>query len=475
MTMRIGSSGTPRRRIAATGMAAVALVLVAAAAGCGTSPQATPAPPERTIAAPSGTAATGSGPVSGTDWPTYHHDNARTGAAPSFPTVGTASVAWTARLDGAVFGQPIVVGGTVYAATENDTVYALDPATGKARWSRHLGTPVPKHDLPCGDIDPLGITGTMVYDPATALVFALAESTGGHHTLYGIDATSGAVRVTRAAEPPKGDPIAHQQRSALTLLDGKVYIAYGGLAGDCANYIGSVVAVPTAGDGPVISYAVPTSREAGIWSPGGAVVLGDRLLYAVGNGESTSGYDGSDSVLSLDAQLRLTDRFSPSTWPDDNAHDLDLGSMSPAVVGSHVLIAGKRGTAYVLNAGHFGGVGGQVAQAEVCKAFGGSVVAGDTVYMPCTDGTRAVRVDPAGTPHVLWHATIPARGAPVFGGGAIWAVDYDAGVLYLLDPASGAVRQKLSIGTAPHFASPTLAGEQAYVGTVTGVVAVRPR
>jgi outer membrane protein assembly factor BamB len=473
--MEMGSSGTPaRRRLAATGVAAVALGLVAAAAGCGTSPPATPAPPERTIAAPSGTAGTGPGPVSGTDWPTYHHDNARTGVAPSFPTVGTASVAWTARLDGAVFGQPIVVGGTVYAATENDTVYALDPASGKARWSRHLGTPVPKRDLPCGDIDPLGITGTMVYDPATGLVFALAESTGGHHTLYGIDATSGAVRVTRAAEPPKGDPIAHQQRSALTLLDGKVYIAYGGLAGDCANYIGSVVAVPTVGDGPVISYAVPTSREAGIWSPGGAVVLGDHLLYAVGNGESTSGYDGSDSVLSLDAQLRLTDRFSPATWPDDNAHDLDLGSMSPAVVGSHVLIAGKRGTAYVLNAGHFGGVGGQVAQAEVCKAFGGSVVAGDTVYVPCTDGTRAVRVDPAGTPHVLWHAAIPARGAPVLGGGAIWVVDYDAGLLYLLDPASGAVRQKLSIGTAPHFASPTLAGEQAYVGTVTGVVAVRP-
>ncbi|GIH14667.1 hypothetical protein Raf01_28390 [Rugosimonospora africana] len=453
---------------------AAAVALVAAAAGCGSEPAAGPTPSEQTITTPSGTTAASPGPVGDADWPTYHHDNARTGVAPGFPTLGTASVAWTSRLDGAVYGQPIVVGGMVYAATENDTVYALDPATGKAKWSRHLATPVPQHDLPCGNIDPLGITSTMVYDPATGLVFALAESTGGHHTLYGVDAATGTVRVVRAAEPPKGDPIAHQQRSALTLLDGKVYVAYGGLAGDCAHYIGSVVAVPTVGNGPVASYAVPTTREAGIWAPGGAAVLDGHLLYAVGNGESTSGYDGSDSVLELDPQLKLTDRFSPSTWADDNAHDLDLGSMSPAVVGTHVLIAGKRGTGYVLDGKHFGGIGGEVAKTEICKAFGGSAVNGDTVYVPCTDGTRAVRVDSAGKPQVLWHTTVPARGAPVLGGGAVWVVDYEDGLLYLLDPASGAVRQKLSIGTAPHFASPTLAGEQAYVGTLTGVVAVRP-
>ena len=148
---------------------------------------------------------------------------------------------------------------------------------------------MPRSALPCGDIDPLGITSTMVYDPATRLVFALAETVGGHHTLYGLDAATGEVRVTRAAEPPEGDPIAHQQRGALNLLDGKVYVSYGGLFGDCAKYFGSVVAVPTVGDAPAIAYAVPTSREAGIWAPGGAVEQGGRLLYSAGNGESTPG------------------------------------------------------------------------------------------------------------------------------------------------------------------------------------------
>src|SRR5581483_1953147 len=118
--------------------------------------------------------------------------------------------------------------------------------------------PVPKSALPCGNIDPLGITSTMAYDPATRLVFALAETTGGGHTLVGLDVGTGEVKLRRVAEPPKGDKLAHQQRSALTVYNGRVFIAYGGLAGDCARYIGSVVGVPTSGDAAVVSYAIPT-------------------------------------------------------------------------------------------------------------------------------------------------------------------------------------------------------------------------
>src|SRR5205807_2250908 len=128
--------------------------------------------------------------------------------------------------------------------------------------------------------------------------------------------------------------------------NGRVYIAYGGLAGDCAKYLGSVVALPTTGNGPALSYAVPTPREGGIWTPGGATVHNGHLLYAVGNGESDSGYDGSDSVLSLDADVKLADRFSPAEWADDNDRDLDLGSMTPVVVNNFVFADGKRGIGY---------------------------------------------------------------------------------------------------------------------------------
>jgi outer membrane protein assembly factor BamB len=459
--------------------AAAAVAVCAALAGC-SSHSAGPAPSTLLITAspaPTGGTPAGADPA---DWTTYHRDNARTGVAPdSGPGAGPASprslaLAWTASLDGAVYGQPLVVGDLLYAATEQDTVYALDPASGAVRWSRHLDTPVARSDLPCGNIDPLGITSTMVYDPANHLVLALAESSGGHHTLYGLDATTGELRLARPAEPPQGALIAHQQRAALTLQDGVVYIAYGGLFGDCGQYIGSVLGVPVVGGGPVISYAVPTGREGGIWASGGGTVQGGRLLYAVGNGEATAGdYDGSDSVVALTPTLGLADRFAPSTWGDDNARDLDLGSMTPAVVGNDVLTVGKRGTGYVLHADHLGAVGGQVSQAAVCRAFGGPAVAGDTVYVPCADGTRAVQVDTAGQLHVRWQAPVPADGSPVLGSGAVWVPDYRSGTLYTLDPATGAVIAQLKLADSlPHFDSPTLARGLAFVGTNNGVVAV---
>ena len=54
----------------------------------------------------------------------------------------------------------------------------------------------------------------------------------------------------------------------------------------------------------------------------------------------------------------------------------------------------------------------------------------------------------------------------------MWVTDYDHGVLYALDQASGAVRQQLNVGGLPHFASPTLSGAHVYLGSMTGVVAV---
>ncbi len=448
-----------------------AAVLLTAACGHSAAPVTPgPAPSDKALSP----GASGSAqPLRDTDWPTYHRDNARTGVAAATPALGTLATAWRAALDGAVYGQPLVVGDTVYAATEHDTVYALAPDTGAVKWRAHLGEPMPRSQLPCGNINPLGITSTMVYDPDTHLVFALAETTGAHHTLYGIDVDTGAVKVTRAAEPPKGTPVAHQQRSALTLYQGRIYVSYGGLAGDCSQYIGSVVGVPTTGTGAVVTYAVPTTREAGMWTPGGAIVQNGRLVFAVGNGESTSGYDTSDSVLALDPKdLHLIDSFSPKTWADDNDADLDLGSMTPVEVGGYILQAGKRGVGYTLKPDHLGGIGGEVAQAEVCKAYGGPAVDHDVAYLPCNDGPRAVRVDPSGQMQVLWRGPAKAKGSPVVGGGAVWVADYDGGVLFALDPATGAVRQQVAVGSLPHFASPTLSGAQAYLGTMTGVVAV---
>jgi polyvinyl alcohol dehydrogenase (cytochrome) len=413
--------------------------------------------------------------VGAADWPTYHHDNARTGVAGQLAPLGTLRRAWQTQLDGAVYGQPLAIGDRIIAATEHNTVYALAAGDGHVLWSAPLGPPVPGSDLPCGNIDPLGITGTAAYDQDSGLVFVVAETRGGQHTLAGVDLASGAVMLRRALPPPKGDEIAHQQRAALTVLNGWVYVAYGGLFGDCGNYVGSVVAAPTTGTGPLRSYAVPTTREGAIWATGGGVVHNGRLFYTVGNGESTQDYDHSDSVLALTPELTLADSFSPALWAQDNASDLDLGSMSPAVLGDRVLAVGKRGVGYLLDIARLGGIGGQLTRAPICQAFGGTAVTGSTAYVACSDSMRAVDIDPAGGLKVRWTAAVPADGSPVLGGGAVWVTDTDRGILYALDPASGTPRQQIDVGALPHFASPTLAADHVYLGTTSGVVAISVR
>ena len=74
------------------------------------------------------------------------------------------------------------------------------------------------------------------------------------------------MKVRRLVDTAGMDPRAHQQRPALTLANGMVYIAYGGLDGDCSDYIGRVVASRTDGEGPLLVYTVPTPREEEIWA-----------------------------------------------------------------------------------------------------------------------------------------------------------------------------------------------------------------
>ncbi len=383
--------------------------------------------------------------------------------------------AWSADLDGAVYAEPLGVGGRVIVATENDSVYALEPANGGVAWRRTLGKPVPLSTLPCGNIDPLGITSTPVYDQATGSLFVVAEVSGPHHLLFALDAVTGAVRWSRSVDLPGDSPLAHQQRAALALGNGYVYVGFGGLAGDCGDYRGEVVGVPVTGSGATIAYRVPVEREGAVWATGGPVLDAAGNLYvSIGNGSSTTAYDGSDSVVELSATLQLRSRFAPAQWAQDNANDADLGSLSPVLVpGGWVFIAGKSGIGYVLRAGALGGIGGEVSSRAVCAAFGGAAESGALVYLPCADGLRMVEVSAGGTIQPGWQARSGANGPPVIGGGSIWSVALGSGQLQALSPSSGALRASIAVGAVPHFASPTLWDGLVLVGTMQGVTAAR--
>ena len=416
--------------------------------------------------------------TAGAGWTTDHGNNLRSGNATSAASFKKLTGAFDRRLDGAVYGSPIMVGSNLIVATENNTVYALDPATGAVRWSRHLRSPIRNTGavLACaGNIDPTGITGTPAYDATTNRVFVVTVTysarTGVTHELWGLTPTTGAVQLTKRVEVPGTDSRAQQQRAALAVDRGNVYIAFGGLAGDCGNYKGAVLSIKANGAAGGKAYVVPTPREGAIWAPGGPVVAPNgHLFVAVGNGGSTTKFDYSDSITEIDpATMTRVDYFAPRSWASDNANDLDLGSMTPAYTSAgYIFQAGKSGTAYTARIGHLGGIGGQVHSASICRAFGVSAVTGSSVYMPCTNGVTRVDVLGNGTMVTQWTAAnIP--GSPIAGPGAIYSLGGTR--LYALSRDNGRTLGSINVGTTTRFATPMLVGKLIYVGTTTGIVA----
>ena len=406
-----------------------------------------------------------------TDWTMYHRDLARTGYIPGLPDPQRLASAWHTKLDGAVYAEPLVVGNSVLVATEGNTIYSLDIQSGQVQWKVNFGPPVPLSSLPCGNIDPLGITGTPVYDSATGLVFAVAEVSGPAHILVGVDVKTGEVKVRRSADPPGMTPATQLQRTALALYNNTVYWGYGGQYGDCGHYYGWVVGAHTTGNDPLLAFHVPVDNEGGIWAPPGPVIDAAGNIYVtVGNSDRRSGeWDDSDSVLRLSPELKRMDGFAPQQWAQDNARDLDLGSLGPVLLPNNLLfIAGKAGIGYLLHANALGGVGGQIQSMPVCDAYGGAAVVESRMFIPCNGGLYEVQVANERLT-VGWHAG--TSGSPTIGGNTVYSLD-PGGTLYALDINTGKVRAQVEVGRTSRFSTPTLSGKYIIVGTLDGVVAV---
>jgi hypothetical protein len=158
-----------------------------------------------------------------------------------------------ARFPGHVYAQPLYWRapsadfGLLLVAAEDDAVYALDAKMGKEIWSRSLGTPVPRSSLSCGNIDPLGITGTPAIDPGSEALYldAMADGPEGpRHLVFALSLKDGSilpgwpVDVADALKTKGETFIARDQneRGALVIMDGMVYMPFGGHLGDCGSY-----------------------------------------------------------------------------------------------------------------------------------------------------------------------------------------------------------------------------------------------
>jgi outer membrane protein assembly factor BamB len=416
----------------------------------------------------------------GSNWVTYHGDAEATGVDAGSTNLLPSRPAWTSpALDGHIYGEPLVADGRVVAATENNTVYVMAADSGVVLWSTHLATPVPSHDLPCGDISPeVGITGTPVIDLGRHEIFVDADTlvsgpaaSGGveaSHRLFGLDLFTGKVELNEPAMPNAGeDQLAQLQRPGLALDKGYVVIAYGQNTGDCPGPNGPahgyVVSIPEAG-GQLQSFQIGSGRDRGaVWmggsspvvDPGGNIYVATADGYDLGAGQS---YDDSDAVLELSPRLHLESIFYPTDWQTLSADDLDLGTGDPALVDGFVFQIGKSDIAYLLRQGHLGGEEGEVASLSICRGDpdGGHAVKGSVVFVPCPNGVTAVKVSTK-PPYLkqIWTDNDGAAGTPIIADGLVWTIAGTA--VHGLNPTNG--YQVVSIpfgGYANHFPTPSV-------------------
>jgi len=353
---------------------------------------------------------------------TYHNGNTRHGdyTVPGLTTANAAKMHLDTGFNGVVTGniyaQPLYwrpngTAGEVIVATESDTVYALNPQTGATLWQTTLGTPVPVSDLPCGNINPDGITGTPVIDPSTGTLFldALVQTANGpRHLVYGLNVSTGAILPhwpldIEAAEAAAGntfDSYTQGERSALLFEAGAIYIAYAGNSGDCGSYHGTLIQVnPTTAS--IAGYWATRGKGGGIWSQGGAFGIGDVVFVTTGNTFGATSWSDGEAIIRLLPGLAHStstyDYFTPANWEALDKEDADLGGTAATLLSvpvsgggrvQRLLALGKDGNAYLVSAVNPGGIGTQLATAHVSSA---PIITATAVYETPTTTTVAFR------------------------------------------------------------------------------------
>lgn len=337
---------------------------------------------------------------------TYHNDEARIGAnvhesilTPSNVNAADFGKLFTVPVDGDVYAQPLYLPkvnipsqGThnvIYAATENNSIYAIDAddPKGLVLWHAQLGPSLGFNDLPVGTctviVPRVGITGTPVIDSSTNTLYVVSrifDHAKHEYKLHALDVSTGKERpgspvLLSASVPGKGDgsangkisfdPTLQLQRPGLALFGGKLYIAFGSTC-DLGNYHGWILAYDAVTLTQTGAYVTtPNASRGGIWQSGAAPAVGsDGSVYVVtGDGTFnalTGGSDYGDSFLKLTldpgGRWRVLDYFTPFDQERLDTLNDDLGSsgavLLPDQTGPHphlLLSAAKNGTIYLLD------------------------------------------------------------------------------------------------------------------------------
>jgi outer membrane protein assembly factor BamB len=417
-----------------------ALILLALGPGCGSSsPSPSPSP----------------SPSVASNSVLQHHNSSRRQGLYVQPGLTKARAAtmqldatFRGAVDGNVYAQPLYVengpGGTgaFYVVTESNNVYALDEQTGAPKWTRSLGNPAGSTGAGCGDIFPLGITGTPVIDLPSRTLFLDAvigdRRSIAQHLVHALSLDDGSERsgwpldtATVQFGSQAFDPVVQNQRGALIVVGGSLYVPYGGHAGDCNDYRGWVIGIPLTNPAGAQGWATG-ARGGGSWAPSGLASDGVSVFAATGNTFGARTWAGGEAILRFQPgpvfSGQAPDFFAPSNWKSLDAADLDLGGTGPLLLdftggtpSGLVVAMSKSGVAYLLDRSNLGGIGtGNGRTGE--GVFSTQVADGEIINSPITYAT------PQGT-FVVFHGHGGAQGSncPAGQGGDLVALKLVSG------------------------------------------------
>ena len=312
----------------------------------------------------------------------------------------TRDLNFDGTISGNVYAQPLYVEGgpngpMIIAVTESNNIYALNATTGIVIWQRNVGAPVTS-GLPCGNINPLGITGTPVVDLASRSLFfdAMIDGATKKHFIYSLNVDTGAtnpgwpvdVNATAIYNGLTFTSLVQNERGGLALVNGRVYVSYSGHLGDCGAYRGWVVSVAINNPSDVMAWAT-IAIGGGIWGHGGVASDGTNMFVVTGNTFGTNGvWLGGEAIIRLQAgpiwSGLPTDYWVPTNWFSLDQGDVDLGGCSatlidvPGATPSNLVLAlGKDGKAYLLNRNNLGGIAAPVTSGTLPTAVRGQSAA----------------------------------------------------------------------------------------------------
>jgi outer membrane protein assembly factor BamB len=348
---------------------------------------------------------------------------------------------------GNVHAQPLYIEGgpngpMIIVVTASNNVYALNAANGNIIWQRNVGTPVTSGL--CGlPIDPFGIIGTPAVDLASRTLFfnAMIDGATKKHFVFSLNVDTGDINPgwpvdLNATVSYNGIPFTSRienERGALAVVGGIVYVPFSGHHGDCDAYHGWVVGIQANNPFGVMGWA-STAVGGGIWGHSGVASDGTNMFVITGNTFNTGGnWMGGEAIIRLQAGPIFTgqtaDHWAPFDWFALDGSDTDLGGVSamlidvPGATPSQLVLAlGKDGKAYLLNRNNLGGVAvPPVAQLSVGGAVRGQSAATYRtsqgtyfVFRLGSSSVKAYKITATNPPTIVsaWTALQSGQGSP---------------------------------------------------------------